>query len=114
MIISGGENVSPAEIEGVLLDCPDIAEAAVVGRPDERWGEIVVAVVAPQTGVTLERERVLALFDGRLARFKHPKDVLVVDALPRTALGKVRKEDVRQLVAARLATVAADHQERFA
>jgi len=114
MIISGGENVSPAEVEGVLLDCPDIAEAAVVGRPDERWGEIVVAVVAPQPGVTLERERVMALFDGRLARFKHPKDVLVVDALPRTALGKVRKEDVRQLVAARLAAAVADHQERFA
>ena len=114
MIISGGENVSPAEVEGVLLDCPDIAEAAVVGRPDERWGEIVVAVVAPRPGVTLERQRVLALFDGRLARFKHPKDVLVVDALPRTALGKVRKEDVRQLVAARLAAVAKTQEERFA
>jgi len=99
MIISGGENVSPAEVEGVLLACPDIAEAAVVGRPDARWGEIVVAVVAPRPGATLQRERVLALFDGRLARFKHPKEVLVVDALPRTALGKVRKEDVRQLVA---------------
>ena len=100
MIISGGENISPAEIEGVLLDCPDIAEAAVVGRPDARWGEVVVAVVAPQARRRRStRERVLALFDGRLARFKHPKDVLVVDALPRTALGKVRKEDVRQLVA---------------
>jgi fatty-acyl-CoA synthase len=115
MIISGGENVSPAEVEGVLLDCPDIAEAAVVGRPDARWGEIVVAVVAPQPGVTLERERVLALFGGRLARFKHPKDVLVVDALPRTALGKVRKEDVRQLVAARLAaTAGTQNQEQSA
>jgi fatty-acyl-CoA synthase len=114
MIISGGENISPAEIEGVLLDCPDIAEAAVVGRPDARWGEIVIAVVASRPGVTLERERVLALFDGRLARFKHPKDVLVVEALPRTALGKVRKEDVRQLVAARLAAAAATREERFA
>ena len=101
MIISGGENVSPAEVEGVLLDCADIAEAAVVGRPDARWGEIVVAVVAPQPGVTLEPERVLALFDGRLARFKHPKQVVVVDTLPRTALGKVRKDELRQLVARR-------------
>jgi fatty-acyl-CoA synthase len=99
MIISGGENVSAAEVEGVLLDCPEIAEAAVVGRPDPRWGEVVVAVVAPAPGVTLARERVLALFDGRLARYKHPKDVVVVDALPRTAIGKVRKEDVRRLVA---------------
>jgi fatty-acyl-CoA synthase len=114
MIISGGENVSPAEVEGVLLACPDIAEAAVVGRPDERWGEIVVAVVAPRPGATLERQQVLALFDGRLARFKHPKDVLVVDALPRTALGKVRKEEVRQLVAARLAAAATTREERFA
>ncbi len=110
MIISGGENVSPAEVEGVLLDCPDVAEAAVVGRPDPRWGEVVVAVVAPRPGATLVRERVLALFDGRLARFKHPRDVLVVDALPRTALGKVRKEDVRQLVAARRAAAAATRQ----
>ena len=114
MIISGGENIYPAEVENVLLECPEIAEACVVGRPDARWGEVVVAVVAPKPGATQERERVLALFDGRLARYKHPRDVRVVDALPRSALGKVRKEDVRQLVAARLATVAADHQERFA
>jgi fatty-acyl-CoA synthase len=113
MIISGGENVSPAEVEAVLLDCPDIAEAAVVGRPDTRWGEVVVAVIAPAPGVTLERERVLALFDGRLARFKHPKDVIVVSALPRTALGKVSKEDVRQLIA-RLAGANAGTGEQMA
>ncbi len=113
MIISGGENVSPAEVEGVLLDCPDIAEAAVIGRSDSRWGEVVVAVVAPRPGVTLERERVLALFEGRLARFKIPKDVVLVDALPRTALGKVSKEDVRQMVA-RLAGMKPDTQEQIA
>ncbi|MBE7418805.1 MAG: AMP-binding protein [Ideonella sp.] len=100
MIISGGENVSPAEVEAVLLDCPEVSEAAVVGRPDDRWGEVVVAVVAPKPGTELRRERVLGLFDGRLARFKHPKDLLVVDALPRNALGKVLKEDLRRLVAA--------------
>ena len=116
MIITGGENVSPAEVEAVLFECPDIAEAAVVGRPDVRWGEAVVAVVAPAPGATLTRERVLALFGDRLARFKHPKDVLVVDALPRTALGKVRKDDVRRLVANRLAAVATTttNQERIA
>ena len=113
MIISGGENISPAEVEAVLLDCPDIAEAAVVGRPDTRWGEVVVAVVTPAPGATLERDRVLALFDGRLARFKQPKDVVVVDALPRTAIGKVSKEDVRQLVA-RLLSQKNEHEERIA
>jgi fatty-acyl-CoA synthase len=113
MIITGGENVSPAEVEAVLFDCPDIGEAAVVGRPDARWGEAVVAVVAPAPGATLTPERVLALFDDRLARFKHPKDVLVVEALPRTALGKVRKDDVRQLVGARVAAAALVHEERI-
>ncbi|MBL8318772.1 MAG: AMP-binding protein [Burkholderiaceae bacterium] len=101
MIISGGENVSPAEVEAVLLDCAEIAEAAVVGRPDERWGEVVVAVVAPKSGAAIEPAHVFGLFQGRLARFKHPKDLLVVDALPRNALGKVLKDDVRKLVAAR-------------
>jgi fatty-acyl-CoA synthase len=110
MIISGGENIGPAEVEAVLLDCPDIAEAAVVGRPDRHWGEVVVAVVVPAPGVTLVRERVLALFEGRLARFKHPKAVFVVDALPRTAIGKVRKEDVRQLVAQLSAASAGDEK----
>jgi fatty-acyl-CoA synthase len=113
MIISGGENISPAEVEAVLLDCPDIAEAAVVGRPDARWGEVVVAVVTPAPGAKLERDRVLALFDGRLARFKQPKDVVVVDALPRTAIGKVSKEDVRQLVA-RVLSQQIEHEERTA
>jgi len=100
MIISGGENVSPAEVEAVLLDCPEVAEAAVIGRPDARWGEVVVAVVTPKPGIELRRERVLGLFDGRLARFKHPKDLLVVDTLPRNALGKVLKDELRRWVAA--------------
>ncbi|MDP1648506.1 MAG: AMP-binding protein [Rubrivivax sp.] len=112
MIISGGENVSPAEVEAVLLECPAVAEAAVVGRADERWGEAVVAVVTAAPGATLTAERVMALFDGRLARFKQPKQVFVVDALPRTALGKVRKEEVRQLVA-RLGAAAPIHVGRI-
>lgn len=102
LIISGGENIAPAEIENVLLECDDIAEASIVGAPDARWGEIVVAVVAAREGRTLDAERVLALLDGRVARYKHPKRVVFVDALPKTALGKVRKEDVRRLLADRL------------
>jgi len=99
MIISGGENIYPAEIENVLTESPDIAEASVVGWPDRRWGEIAVAVVAPRPGRRLDEVAVLGLLEGRIARFKHPKRVLFVDALPKTALGKVRREEVRRLVA---------------
>ncbi|MBE7524074.1 MAG: AMP-binding protein [Burkholderiales bacterium] len=97
LIISGGENVYPAEIENLLALCPDIAEVAIVGRPDERWGEAVVAVVVPARGATLTREAVCALLEGRVARYKHPRDVVFADALPRTALGKVRREDLKRL-----------------
>ncbi len=98
MIISGGENIYPAEIENVLTESPDIAEASVIGCPDEHWGEIVVAVVAPRPGRKLSEADVTALLEGRIARYKHPKRVVFAAALPRTALGKVRREDVRQLV----------------
>jgi fatty-acyl-CoA synthase len=99
MIISGGENIYPAEIENVLAECKDIAEASVIGRPDARWGEVVVAVVAPKSGHTLTSASVLQLLEGRIARYKHPKEVVFVGELPKTALGKIRKEDVRQIVA---------------
>ena len=98
MIISGGENIYPAEIENVLAESPDIAEVAVLGRPDAKWGEIVVAVVVPRTGRTLAASDVLALLEGRIARFKHPRDVMFVAGLPRTALGKVRKDELRRMV----------------
>lgn len=91
MIISGGENVYPAEIENLLADCPEILEAAVVGQPDARWGEVVVAVVVRKPGSELDAAGVLQLFEGRLARFKHPKRVLFCGALPKTALGKIQK-----------------------
>jgi len=98
MIISGGENIYPAELENVLIECDDVAEAAVVGRSDARWGEIAVAVIVPKEGRRPEATDILRLFDGRLARYKHPKDVVFVEALPKTALGKIRKEELRQLV----------------
>jgi fatty-acyl-CoA synthase len=96
VVISGGENIYPAELEGVLADCPDIVEAAVVARPDERWGEVAVAVVVGKPGCGLDVADVLALFDGRLARFKHPRDVVFVDALPRNVMGKVLKYELRE------------------
>jgi fatty-acyl-CoA synthase len=100
MIISGGENVYPAEIENLLADCPMVLEAAVVGEPDARWGEVVVAVVVRKPGATLDAAQVLQLFDGRLARFKHPKRVVFCDALPKTALGKVQKAGLLTSLAA--------------
>ena len=89
----------------------DIAEASVVGEPDARWGEIVVAVVAPRAGGSITGERVLALLEGRVARYKHPKRVVFVETLPKTALGKVRKEDVRRLVGAAAEPRAEPHDE---
>jgi fatty-acyl-CoA synthase len=91
MIISGGENIYPAEIENLLADCPEILEAAVVGQPDARWGEVVVAVVVKASGADLDAAAVMQLFEGRLARFKHPKRIVFCEALPKTALGKVQK-----------------------
>jgi len=109
MIISGGENIYPAEIENVLVESPDIAEASVVGSPDPRWGEIAVAVVVPRPGRRLAEADVMKQMEGRIARFKHPKQVVFIDELPKTALGKVRREEVRRLVAG--STVAAPEGE---
>jgi len=99
VIISGGENVYPAELEAVLTECEGISEAAVVARPDEQWGEIPVAAVVLREAGAMDREAVLALFGSRIARFKHPKDVLFLDALPRNAMGKVQKFLLREIVA---------------
>jgi fatty-acyl-CoA synthase len=98
MIISGGENIYPAELENILADCPLILEAAVVGRPDEKWGEVAVAAVVPQPGAVLAEADVLALFDGKLARYKHPRQVLFLETLPKTALGKVQKPELKALL----------------
>ena len=91
MIISGGENIYPAELETILAECPDIREACIVGQRDQHWGEIVVAVVALQPSARMSEADVLALFTGRIARYKHPRAVRFVDALPRTELGKIKR-----------------------
>ena len=106
MIISGGENIYPAEIENVLADCESVAEVAVVGRPDERWGESVVAVVVPKPGRTVIERELLAALEGRVARYKHPRAIVTVAQLPRTALGKVQKAEVREIAIAAAAKVA--------
>lgn len=91
MVISGGENVYPAEVEGVLYQHEAVAEVAVIGLPDERWGEAVTAVAAlhPETALTLEQLREFA--ESRLARYKLPLRLHLVDALPRNPAGKVLK-----------------------
>ena len=100
MIISGGENIYPAEIENVLADCPLILEAAVIGQPDEQWGEVAVAVVVKKPDAPLDAAGVMTLLDGKLARFKHPRRVLFMDSLPKTALGKVQKSELAAVIAA--------------
>ncbi len=72
-------------------------EACVVGRPDERWGEAVVAVVVLKPGAKMSEAEVMALFQGRLARYKHPREVRFAAQLPRSALGKILKDQVRAL-----------------
>jgi fatty-acyl-CoA synthase len=95
MIISGGENIYPAEIEDLLLGHPGIVECAVIGVADDKWGEVPRAVVVPREGVQLDPDEVLASLAGHLAKYKIPKSVVVVDELPRTASGKLLKARVR-------------------
>jgi fatty-acyl-CoA synthase len=96
MIISGGENIYPAELENVLADCAAVQECAVFGAPDAKWGEVAVAAIVKRPGAALDEAGVRALFEGRLARFKHPRRIVFVDALPRNAMGKVQKFELRQ------------------
>ncbi|MFG2456695.1 o-succinylbenzoate--CoA ligase [Streptomyces sp. NPDC048523] len=96
MIISGGENIYPAEIEDLLLGHPDIAECAVIGVPDDKWGEVPRAVVVPREGAAPDPDEVLASLAGRLAKYKIPKSVVIADELPRTASGKLLKSRVRK------------------
>lgn len=95
MIISGGENIYPAEVEDLILGLDEVTGAAVVGIPDERWGETPWAVVTLRPGAQLTTEQLAEHLNGRIARYKIPKNVVVVDELPRTASGKVRKLDLR-------------------
>ncbi len=91
MYISGGENVYPAEVERVLRDHPDIEDVAVVGLPDEDWGEVGVAYIIVKSGGRCSLESLWELCEGRLAKFKWPKRMVVCEDFPRTSLGKVRK-----------------------
>lgn len=98
LIISGGENIHPAELESVLADCADIAESAVVAIEDSKWGEAACAVVVRRPGAVIDEAGVLALFEGKLARYKHPRRVVFADNLPKNVLGKVQKFELRRLL----------------
>ncbi len=95
MYISGGENVYPAEVENILHEHAAVADAAVLGVPDERWGEVGLAAVVLDDGATASEEELISHCRTRLARFKVPKSVHFVDELPRSALGKVLKGELR-------------------
>ena len=99
LIISGGLNVYPKEVEGVLDDLPGVHESAVVGVPDADFGEAVVAIVAPESGIELDPDQVRGAARERLAGYKVPKRVVVMDALPRNAMGKVEKARLREQIA---------------
>jgi fatty-acyl-CoA synthase len=94
MIISGGENIYPAEIENLLYEHPAVADCAVIGVPDERWGEVPRAVVVLRSDA--DAEDILGSLEGRLARYKIPKSLVRTDALPRTGAGKLIKPRIRE------------------
>ncbi|RLF48528.1 MAG: long-chain fatty acid--CoA ligase, partial [Thermoplasmata archaeon] len=95
MYISGGENVYPAEIERVLGEHPKILEVAVIGVPDEKWGEVGKALIVPKDGNKLSEEEVIEFLKGKLAKYKIPKYVEFTTEFPKTASGKIKKAELR-------------------
>ncbi|WP_431509812.1 AMP-binding protein [Variovorax sp. DAIF25] len=100
MIISGGFNVYSAEVEQALMQHPDVQDSAVIGLPDEKWGERVVAVLQPQAGRSIDAEAIKAFVKARIGSVKAPKQVEVWSDLPRSKVGKVLKKDVRTILLA--------------
>jgi acyl-CoA synthetase (AMP-forming)/AMP-acid ligase II len=95
MIISGGENIYPAEVESAICDHPDVAEVAVVGVPDDKWGEAVKAVVVMKPGKQATAAEIIGFTRERIAAFKTPKSVDFIEALPRNASGKILRRQLR-------------------
>lgn len=96
MIVSGGENIYPAEVENAIFGHPDVVDVAVIGAPSERWGEEVVALVLPRPGTAPDLPSLLTWLDGKLARFKLPKRLVLVDDLPRNAGNKLLRRVLRE------------------
>ncbi|WP_395640272.1 long-chain fatty acid--CoA ligase [Pseudolysinimonas sp.] len=96
MFISGAENVYPAEVEQLIMELDAVESVAVIGVPDDKWGEVGLAVVIAVDGTTVTHDEIAAHLDGRIARYKIPKSTVLVDELPRTASGKVKKNELRE------------------
>ncbi len=96
MIVSGGENVYPAEVENAIFGHPDIADVAVIGVPDEKWGEAVKAIIVPKEGANPTPESIIAWAKERIAGYKCPKSVDYLEALPRNPSGKILRKDLRE------------------
>jgi fatty-acyl-CoA synthase len=99
MYRSGGENVYPADVEKILLTHPKIANAAIIGVPDDKWGETGMAFIVTEKAEAVTKEEIYGHLDGKVARFKYPRHIQVMEELPLTATMKVRKEELRQRVA---------------
>jgi malonyl-CoA/methylmalonyl-CoA synthetase len=95
LVITGGFNVYPKEVESMIDDLPGVLESAVIGVPHPDFGEAVVAVVVPE-GEGTSAEAITAALSGQLARFKQPKEIILLDALPRNTMGKVQKKALRE------------------
>jgi acyl-CoA synthetase (AMP-forming)/AMP-acid ligase II len=96
MIVSGGENIYPAELESVLAGHPGVADIAVIGVPDDQWGETVKAIVVKKPGSELGAEALIDWSRDKLAGFKRPRSVDFVEAIPRNPSGKILKKDLRK------------------
>ncbi|MEO0499670.1 MAG: fatty acid--CoA ligase [Pseudomonadota bacterium] len=95
MIVSGAENVYPAEVESAIYGHPDVAEVAVIGIPDDKWGEAVKAIVVAKPGTSPDPDDIIGFARGRIAAFKAPKSIDFIDALPRNPSGKILRKDLR-------------------
>ena len=94
LIVRGGENIYPAEVESVLHQHPGIKEAVVIGFPNEYWGETVKAWVVSKPGATLSEKEIIAFCTSQLAHYKRPQSVVFIDSLPKNAAGKVIKSEI--------------------
>jgi acyl-CoA synthetase (AMP-forming)/AMP-acid ligase II len=96
MVISGGVNIYPREIEEVMITHPEVVDVAVIGVPDEKWGESLKAYVVSKSGATTDKEALMEFCESKISRMKTPRDIEYIDAIPRNATGKVLKTDLRK------------------
>ena len=96
MVISGGVNIYPREIEEVMITHPEVADVAVIGVPDEKWGESLKAYVVTKSGASANKEALMEFCESKIARMKIPRIIDFIDVIPRNATGKVLKTELRK------------------